>query len=136
MFQFIHRPPGHGSAPELHRPSLHHPGRSHHLLRQAHAVLTGTGAVSDGDGESLRMGFRPMVRTFGKASNGAFTSYRSKRAIQSPRMWGDWLRRKPVSSATATDRPKSSAETCPLGSITRSFPPGFKALWMLLKNTA
>lgn len=92
------------------------------------AVLTGTGAVNDGDGESLRMGFRPMVRTFGKASNGAFPSYLSKSAIQSPRMWGDWLRRKPASSATATDRPKSSAETCPLGSITRSFPPGFKAL--------
>ena len=100
------------------------------------AVLTGTDAVSNGDWESLRMGFRPMVRTFGKPSNGVLGSYLSKSAIQSPRMWEDWLRRKPASSATATDRPKSSAETCPLGSITRSFPPGFKALWMLLKNTA
>ncbi len=51
------------------------------------AVLTGPGAVSNGDWELLRMGFHPMVRTFGKASNGAFTSYLSKSAIQSPRMW-------------------------------------------------
>ena len=37
------------------------------------AALTGPGAVSNGDWESLRMGFHPMVRTFGKPSNGAFT---------------------------------------------------------------
>lgn len=36
-------------------------------------VLEGPGAVSNGDWESLRMGFHPMVRTFGKPSNGAFT---------------------------------------------------------------
>ncbi len=37
------------------------------------AVLIGPGAVSNGDWESLRMGFHPMVRRFGKATNGAFT---------------------------------------------------------------
>ena len=37
------------------------------------AVLTGPNAVSNGDWESLRMQFHPMVRTFGKPSNGAFT---------------------------------------------------------------
>jgi hypothetical protein len=37
------------------------------------AVLTGPGAVSNGDWESLRMRFHPMVRVFGKPSNGAFT---------------------------------------------------------------
>jgi hypothetical protein len=38
------------------------------------AVLTGPGAVSNGDWESLRTRFHPMVRTFGLPSNGAFTS--------------------------------------------------------------
>ena len=38
------------------------------------AVLTGPGAVSNGDWESLRTRFHPWVRTFGKPSNGAFTS--------------------------------------------------------------
>ena len=38
------------------------------------AVLTGPGAVSNGDWESLRTRFHPMVRTFGRPSNGAFTS--------------------------------------------------------------
>jgi hypothetical protein len=37
------------------------------------AVLTGPGAVSNGDWESLRMRFHPMTRVFGKPSNGAFT---------------------------------------------------------------
>jgi len=37
------------------------------------AVLTGPGAVSNGDWESQRTRFHPMVRTFGKPSNGAFT---------------------------------------------------------------
>lgn len=37
------------------------------------AVLTGPNAVSNGDWESLRMKFHPMVRTFGKSTNGAFT---------------------------------------------------------------
>jgi hypothetical protein len=38
------------------------------------AVLSGPGAVSNGDWETLRMKFHPMVRTFGKKTNGAFTS--------------------------------------------------------------
>ncbi len=38
------------------------------------AVLTGPGAVSNGDWESLRLQFHPRVRVFGKPSNGAFTS--------------------------------------------------------------
>jgi PKD repeat protein len=37
------------------------------------AVLTGPNAVSNGDWESLRTQFHPMVRTFGKSSCGAFT---------------------------------------------------------------
>jgi hypothetical protein len=37
------------------------------------AVLIGPGAVSNGDWESLRMGYHPGVRTFGKPTNGAFT---------------------------------------------------------------
>ncbi|MBU0473887.1 MAG: T9SS type A sorting domain-containing protein [Bacteroidetes bacterium] len=38
------------------------------------AVLTGPGAVSNGDWESLRLKFHPHVRTFGKPSSGAFTA--------------------------------------------------------------
>lgn len=38
------------------------------------AVLTGPNAVSNGDWESLRTKFHPMVRTFGKSTNGAFTT--------------------------------------------------------------
>ena len=37
------------------------------------AVLAGPGSVSNGDWETLRMKFHPMVRTFGKSTNGAFT---------------------------------------------------------------
>lgn len=37
------------------------------------AVLTGPNAMSNGDWESLRMQFHPMVRSFGKSTNGAFT---------------------------------------------------------------
>jgi hypothetical protein len=42
------------------------------------AVLTGPGAVSNGDWETLRTRFHPMVRTFGLPSNGAFTSSESE----------------------------------------------------------
>ncbi len=38
------------------------------------AVLTGPGAVSNGDWESLRMKFHPKARVFGKPSSGAFSS--------------------------------------------------------------
>ena len=37
------------------------------------AVLTGPGAVSNGDWESIRLGWHPMARIFGKPTNGAFT---------------------------------------------------------------
>lgn len=37
------------------------------------AVLTGPGAVSNGDWESLRLGFHPMARVFGKPTCGAYT---------------------------------------------------------------
>jgi len=37
------------------------------------AILTGPGAWSNGDWESLRSGFHPRARVFGKPSNGAFT---------------------------------------------------------------
>ncbi|MDX1500993.1 MAG: S41 family peptidase [Thermoanaerobaculia bacterium] len=37
------------------------------------AVLTGPGAFSNGDWESLRSGFHPRARVFGKPTNGAFT---------------------------------------------------------------
>lgn len=38
------------------------------------AILTGPGAVSNGDWESLRLRFHPKARSFGKPSNGAFSS--------------------------------------------------------------
>ncbi|MFC2136249.1 S41 family peptidase [Bacteroidota bacterium] len=37
------------------------------------AVLTGPSAVSNGDWESVRLGWHPMARVFGKPTNGAFT---------------------------------------------------------------
>ena len=39
------------------------------------AILTGPGTVSAGDVESVRLKFHPMVKFFGKSSNGAFCSY-------------------------------------------------------------
>lgn len=49
------------------------------------AVLFGPGSVSNGDWESLRMGFHPMVRTFGKPTNGAFT------LSDNPDLGDDWF---------------------------------------------
>ena len=49
------------------------------------AVLTGPGAVSNGDWETLRTRFHPMVRTFGRPSNGAFTS--SEYGDAAPYFW-------------------------------------------------
>ena len=40
------------------------------------AVLTGPGAWSNGDWESLRTRFHPRARVFGKPTNGAFTPFR------------------------------------------------------------
>ncbi len=61
------------------------------------AVLTGPGAVSNGDWESLRMGFHPMVRTFGKPSNGAFTS------SDEPNLGQDWWFTKATGSGYLVD---------------------------------
>ncbi len=49
------------------------PGNPDSFYDQPIAVLTGPGAVSNGDWESLRMQLHPRVRVFGKPSNGAFT---------------------------------------------------------------
>jgi hypothetical protein len=49
------------------------PGQPDSYYDRPIAVLTGPGAVSNGDWETLRMGFHPEVRIFGKPSNGAFT---------------------------------------------------------------
>jgi len=48
------------------------------------AVLTGPGAWSNGDWESLRSGFHPRARVFGKPSNGAFTP------SDNPLLGADW----------------------------------------------
>jgi len=61
------------------------------------AVLTGPGAVSNGDWESLRMGYHPMVRTFGKPTNGAFTS------SDFPDLGDDWFFTKATGSGYLVD---------------------------------
>lgn len=50
------------------------PGNPSTYYNKPIAVLTGPNAVSNGDWESLRLGFHPMARVFGKGTNGAFTS--------------------------------------------------------------
>jgi len=69
------------------------------------AVLTGPGAVSNGDWESLRMGFHPMVRTFGKPSNGAFTS------SDLPYLGADWFFTKATGSGYLLDGHRYLAHT-------------------------
>jgi len=61
------------------------------------AVLFGPGAVSNGDWESLRMGFHPMVRTFGKPTNGAFT------LSDFPDLGNDWYFTKATGSGYLID---------------------------------
>jgi hypothetical protein len=61
------------------------------------AVLIGPGAVSNGDWESLRMGYHPMVRTFGKPTNGAFTS------SEYPELGDDWFFTKATGSGYLVD---------------------------------
>jgi hypothetical protein len=61
------------------------------------AVLFGPGAVSNGDWESLRMGFHPMVKTFGKATNGAFT------LSDFPELGDDWYFTKATGSGYLID---------------------------------
>jgi len=69
------------------------------------AVLTGPGAVSNGDWESLRMGFHPMVRTFGKPSNGAFT------LSDTPYLGDDWYFSKATGSGYLVDGHQYLAHT-------------------------
>jgi hypothetical protein len=61
------------------------------------AVLFGPGSVSNGDWESLRLGFHPKVRTFGKATNGAFTS------SNEPELGDDWFFTKATGSGYLVD---------------------------------
>jgi C-terminal processing protease CtpA/Prc len=61
------------------------------------AVLMGPGAVSNGDWESLRMGYHPMVRTFGKPTNGAFT------LSDFPDLGNDWYFSKATGSGYLVD---------------------------------
>lgn len=49
------------------------PGDSNTYYDKPIAVLIGPNAVSNGDWEAFRMKLHPMVRTFGKATNGGFT---------------------------------------------------------------
>ena len=69
------------------------------------AVLIGPGAVSNGDWESLRMGFHPMVRTFGKPSNGAFT------LSDYPDLGDDWFFTKATGSGYLVDGHRYLAHT-------------------------
>jgi len=61
------------------------------------AVLIGPGAVSNGDWESLRMGFHHMVRRFGKPTNGAFT------LSDFPDLGNDWFFTKATGSGYLID---------------------------------
>jgi hypothetical protein len=61
------------------------------------AVLIGPGAVSNGDWESLRMGYHPMVRRFGKPTNGAFT------LSDFPDLGDDWYFSKATGSGYLVD---------------------------------
>lgn len=61
------------------------------------AVLTGPGAVSNGDWESLRIGYHPKVRVFGKPSNGAFT------LSDTPNLGSDWFFTKATGSGYLVD---------------------------------
>jgi hypothetical protein len=73
------------------------PGESTTYYDKPIAVLFGPGAVSNGDWESLRMGFHPMVRTFGKPTNGAFT------LSDNPVLGDDWSFTKGTGSGYLVD---------------------------------
>ena len=81
------------------------PGDSATFYDKPIAVLTGPGAVSNGDWESLRMGFHPMVRTFGKPSNGAFT------LSDTPYLGDDWYFSKATGSGYLVDGHQYLAHT-------------------------
>jgi hypothetical protein len=61
------------------------------------AVLFGPGAVSNGDWESLRIGYHTRVRTFGKPTNGAFT------LSDYPDIGDDWFFTKATGSGYLVD---------------------------------
>ena len=73
------------------------PGNPNTFYDKPIAVLIGPGAVSNGDWESLRMGFHPRVRTFGKATNGAFT------LSDFPALGDDWYFTKATGSGYLID---------------------------------
>jgi hypothetical protein len=73
------------------------PGDPNTFYDKPIAVLMGPGAVSNGDWESLRMGFHPMVRTFGKSTNGAFT------LSDFPDLGDEWFFTKATGSGYFTD---------------------------------
>ncbi len=81
------------------------PGNSATFYDKPIAVLTGPGAVSNGDWESLRMGFHPMVRTFGKPTNGAFT------LSDTPHLGDDWYFSKATGSGYLVDGHQYLAHT-------------------------
>ena len=69
------------------------------------AVLIGPGAVSNGDWESLRLGYHPMAKTFGKPTNGAFT------LSDSPDIGADWHFTKATGSGYLVDGHRYLAHT-------------------------
>jgi len=73
------------------------PGSPNTYYDKPIAVLIGPGAVSNGDWESLRMGFHPRVRTFGKPTNGAFT------LSDFPDLGNDWYFTKATGSGYLID---------------------------------
>ncbi len=73
------------------------PGDPDTFFAKPIAVLFGPGAVSNGDWESLRMGFHPWVRSFGKPTNGAFT------LSDYPDLGNDWFYTKATGSGYLID---------------------------------
>jgi len=69
------------------------------------AVLIGPGAVSNGDWESLRMGYHPMALRIGKPTNGAFTS------SDFPDLGDDWFFTRATGSGYLVDGHRYLAHT-------------------------
>jgi hypothetical protein len=61
------------------------------------AILMGPGSVSNGDWESLRLGYHPMAKRFGKPTNGAFT------LSDYPDLGSDWFFTKATGSGYLVD---------------------------------
>lgn len=91
-----------GGALLVYRTAFNHPlglepGDSSTFYDKPIAVLIGPGAVSNGDWESLRMGYHPMVKTYGRPTNGAFTS------SDFPELGADWFFTKATGSGYVVD---------------------------------